>query len=114
MIHNLASNFYLSRPSKSGKGTIGQEFEAVSRMRGKRHKELDFPSMPHIFAPLRSVYSDLQGGELTYQEFKAYCEMTGTRLDAFDLGIIKDMDFVRKCSANGMKVQEILEAFNYG
>lgn len=81
-------------------------------MRGKLHEALDYPSMPSVFTPLMMAFNDL--GDYSFQEIKAYCEMMDTKLDVFDISILKDMDFVRRRVSNGGTVKEILGDFNYG
>lgn len=110
----MASVYRLARPNHNGKATLRDEFEAVSKMRGKMHDELIYPDSPPLFTPIVKAYNDLAGAELTYQELKAYRDMTNTNIDGFDIGLLKDIDFVKKLISNGRTVKQTLEAFGYG
>lgn len=84
----------------------------MSKMRGKVHEDLKFPDLPPIFIPLLDTFNSLD--LYTFQELKAYTELTGIRLDSFDISIIKDLDFIKRYSNTGATTKKIMEAFNYG
>ena len=83
----------------------------MTKMRGKKHESLDYPPMPAVFSPLVSSYSDLS--DYSFQEIKAYRDMTGISLDLFDVGIIKDIDYVKRSIANGSSVNQVMEVFGW-
>lgn len=114
-MHHMAATSRLAQivDHKTG-ATRRDEALAMSKMRGKKHHDLDYPDMPGVFIPISNSYSELSGSELSYQELKAYRDMTGVNLDWFDISILKDIDYIRKSATNGRTVEQILEAFGYG
>jgi len=80
-------------------------------MRGVLHPALDYPEMPHVFTPIILTYRDLEN--YSFQEIKAYCEMMEIRLDAFDIELLKDLNFVRENVRNGATVKQVMEAFGW-
>ena len=107
-MHNIASTVILSKRLKSGE-TLRERLEAESRMDGVRDEQLKYPAMPPIFSPLIDTMNSLE--DYSYQEIKAYGEMTGVKLDWFDINLLKEMDRVRNSASNGATIEQILEAY---
>ncbi|AUR96829.1 hypothetical protein NVP1233A_16 [Vibrio phage 1.233.A._10N.261.51.E6] len=83
-------------------------------MRGVLHDELEYPDLPRIFSPILESYKDLSSSDITYQEVSSYTSMTGIELDGFDIGLIKDLDYIKKMISSGKTPKDVLEAFGYG
>jgi len=110
----MGSVFRLSQRSSDGKATLREEFEVMSKMRGKLHEELDYPPMPHVFEPIIDSYKDLGSSDINYQEVLAYKAVTGITLDGFDISLIKDIDYIKRLTESGKTTAGVLEAFGYG
>ena len=77
-------------------------------MDGELDEALIYPDLPAIFSPLINTMNSLD--DLSYQEIKAYTELTGVKLDWFDIEILKQMDNTKNSVANGRSVNEIIGA----
>lgn len=101
----------LSKRDKKGVA-LRDRLEAESRMIGKLHPDLKLPDMPPMFVELRGISWKLQ--DTSYQEISAYINVTGDKLDSFDVDIIKEIRGVTNAVSNGEEPHKILEAFGYG
>lgn len=101
----------MSRPTKDGKATLKDEYEAVTRMRGVLHEALDYPEMPSVMRPLFNVYNDLSG--MSFQELKAYRDMTGTNVDLFDVDLMKDIEYTKSLISDGKTVKQVMGSFKW-
>lgn len=88
-----------------------ERLEAESRMDGELDESLVYPALPSIFSPLIDTMNNLS--DYSYQEIKAYAEVTGIKLDWLDVGLLKDISMVKDSAASGRTVKEILGAFGW-
>jgi len=89
----------MSRPDNMGV-SLRQHYDQYRKQRKKRHPDdVDVP-VPEQAQYLWKLFWHLRAGftrdkELTYQEIKAYCDLTGTSLIAWEAETLKKMDVAR-------------------
>jgi len=101
--------FGLNKPDQNGI-TLREHLEQVERQTGKTLEELQGPEFPFPLSNIWSAFIDLSSTRgqgfsgplhITYNEIKAYMELTGTELRPWEVEVIKGLDRVYMKVANG-------------
>jgi len=91
----------LSKPRKDG--TLREHLEQVERQTGRRPKDLEGPDFPSLLSYLWTAFLALNNSRsmgahtanpISYQEIKAYCDLTAVVLSPRDVEAIKEVDSV--------------------
>ncbi len=81
--------------------TLKEHLETVERQTGIRPEELNLPDFPDLLLPVWRIFIDLSnsrsqgfsgGGPITYEQMKAYMDITGNIVGPIEAEIIKMLD----------------------
>jgi hypothetical protein len=99
----------LNIPGKDGLSQR-EHLEQVERQTGKRPKELDGPEFPELLSHIWSAFTILNStrsvgfsgpNPISFGDIKAWMELTGTPLTAFEVDAVKRLDRVYMGAVNG-------------
>jgi hypothetical protein len=101
--------FSISKPDKNGISER-EHLEQVERQTGRRPKGLDGPDFPTLLSHIWSAFVALSSGRtmgfsgpnpITYDQIKAWKELTNTPLSSWEVEAIKRVDVIYMGSFNG-------------
>lgn len=93
-------SFELSKQDDKGI-SLRQHLETVERQTGNRPQELNLPEFPELLSLVWRIFIDLSnsrnqgfsgGSPITYEQMKAYAEITGNTIGPVQAEIIQKLD----------------------
>ena len=111
MLSFAEHQFKLAKPNEDGK-SMREHLEQVEKQLGREIEELNGPRLPDILSSLWTYFLSINQGRsagfsgpnsLSYTDIKAWCELTGTPLDAREVQTIKLLDsvYIRIMTSDG-------------
>lgn len=100
MLTYAKHSFELSKPDDKGV-SLKEHLETVERQTGIRPAELNLPEFPSLLISIWRIFIDLSnsrsqgfsgGGPITYEQMKAYSEITGNNIGPVEAEIIQRLD----------------------